>query len=49
MRWMRALLACGLLVTAWPQSTAAQTAKPAPPAPADDPDKDPNPSQPDFT
>jgi len=36
------------MLSAWPQLSAAQTTN-KPPAPADDPDKDPNPSQPDFT
>ena len=49
MRWTRAALACALLFAAWPQISEAQTTPARPPAPADDPDKDPNQSQPDFT
>src|SRR5262245_18186269 len=49
MRWTRALLVCTLLVSAWPDTAWAQDKPAAPPAPADDPDKDLNPSQPDFT
>ncbi|HZM60794.1 MAG TPA: hypothetical protein VFB85_13385, partial [Vicinamibacterales bacterium] len=49
MRWTRVLLACTLLVAAWPQTTAAQNAAAPAQAPEDDPDKDLNESQPDFT
>ena len=50
MRWIRVLLACALMLAAWPSTSSAQTKPAAPaPAPADDPDKDPNASQPDFT
>src|SRR5215813_10834027 len=49
MRWSRALLACALLLAAYPQPTFAQDPGKKTPAPADDPDKDPNASQPDFT
>jgi hypothetical protein len=48
MRWMRVLLAGALLVTLWADPSWAQAGG-RPPAPADDPDKDPNQSQPDFT
>src|SRR5215510_10262738 len=48
MRWMRAVLVATLMLSLWPHAAAAQNAT-KPPAPADDPDKDPNPSQPDFT
>ena len=48
MRWMRAVLAATLMLCLWPQPSAAQNTS-KPPAPADDPDKDPNQSQPDFT
>ena len=49
MHWTRVLLACTLLVAAWPQTTAAQSAAAPAQAPTDDPDKDLNESQPDFT
>lgn len=49
MRWMRMVLACALLLTAWPYPSEAQNTAARPLAPADDPDKDPNGSQPDFT
>ena len=48
MRWMRVLLAGALLVTVCAEPSWAQAGG-RPPAPADDPDKDPNQSQPDFT
>jgi hypothetical protein len=48
MRWMRVLLAGALLVTLCAEPSWAQAGG-RPPAPADDPDKDPNQSQPDFT
>ena len=48
MRWMRAVLAATLMLSALPQVSAGQNTT-KPPAPADDPDKDPNQSQPDFT
>ena len=48
MRGMRVLFACTLLLTMSAEVSWAQSTKPAPP-PADDPDKDPNQSQPDFT
>jgi Membrane bound beta barrel domain (DUF5777) len=40
MQWTRVLLACALLLSMWPSTVAAQD---------DDPDKDLNESQPDFT
>ena len=50
MRWTRVVLVAAVLLAAWPQTSAAQDKGTAPgPAPADDPDKDPNASQPDFT
>lgn len=49
MRWSRALLACALLLAAYPQPSIAQDKGAKTPPVADDPDKDPNPSQPDFT
>jgi hypothetical protein len=49
MQWTRVLFACTLLLAAWPQTTAAQNAAAPAQAPADDPDKDLNESQPDFT
>ena len=49
MRWTRVLLACTLLLAAWPHTSAAQNAAAPAQAPADDPDKDPNRAQPDFT
>ena len=49
MHWTRVLLACTLLFATWPQTTAAQNAAAPAQAPADDPDRDLNESQPDFT
>ena len=39
MRWMRMVLACALLLTAWPYPSEAQNTAARPLAPADDPDK----------
>jgi len=50
MKWSRLFLAITLIAVMWPHNAGAQ-AKPTPPAavPEDDPDRDPNRNQPDFT
>ncbi|HLG57368.1 MAG TPA: DUF5777 family beta-barrel protein [Vicinamibacterales bacterium] len=49
MIWSRVIAAVALLAVATPQMAGAQNKPPAPAAPADDPDRDPNRAQPDFT
>jgi hypothetical protein len=49
MKWSRLFLAVTLLATMWPQAADAQNTPPAATAPDDDPDRDPNRAQPDFT
>jgi hypothetical protein len=49
MRWSRIILAVTVLAFTWPQAAGAQNKPPAPAVPEDDPDRDPNRNQPDFT
>jgi hypothetical protein len=49
MIWLRVFLAVTLLAVLWPQGAEAQDKPAAPPAADDDPDRDPNRNQPDFT
>jgi len=49
MRWSRIMLAVTVLAVSWPHTAGAQNTPPAPAAPDDDPDRDPNRNQPDFT
>jgi Membrane bound beta barrel domain (DUF5777) len=49
MKWSRLCLAVTLLAVAWPDAARAQNKPPAAPASEDDPDRDPNRNQPDFT
>jgi Membrane bound beta barrel domain (DUF5777) len=49
MKWSRLFLAATLLAIAWPEAAGAQNKPPVAPASDDDPDRDPNRNQPDFT
>src|SRR5688572_20392755 len=49
MMWSRLFLAVTLLAVLWPDAAGAQNQPPAATAPEDDPDRDPNRNQPDFT
>src|SRR5687767_1037792 len=51
MTWLRIIAAAALLAIMWPDAAGAQSKPAAPPAQAseDDPDRDPNRNQPDFT
>src|SRR5262245_56230430 len=50
MKWSTLFLAVTLLAVAWPQTAGAQNKPPATkPSADDDPDRDPNRNQPDFT